>query len=315
MKKKIFILLLWLISILITPFIGKISINIFNLSPLEKKILLNLRIPRMILSIIGGGNLAVSGYLLQTIFNNPLATPYTLGISAGASLGFLITAVWGISSTSGHLAAFAGGIASVTIAYFISRPLLSRESLILAGIVINVIFSSIILLIYYIAPRGVIIEILHWIMGNITVQPITSLIYISIVSMVIIIILWLFGREIDILSLGREETISLGINYDLIFSSVVVTATLLTSTIVAITGPIGFVGLIVPHLLRNGGFRRAREAIIFNYFAGGIILSLSDALSRVILLSSELPVGIITAIMGGIFLLWIIKKASHNGLA
>ncbi len=318
MRKKIAVITVaWLATIIIAPFIGKISIDPFHLDLFHRKILLTLRVPRTLVGMVAGGNLAIAGFLLQTILVNPLATPYTLGISSGASLGFIITLLLGGSFAMGSFTAFVGGMTGVIIAYLLAlqKKIMDRNTLIIAGITVSVIFSSVILFLYYISPGGKVIEIIHWLMGNIYPESYDLLSVIYAISILIIAGLILISREINILSLGREEAITLGVNFGLFLAATVAGATLLTSIIVSITGPIGFAGLIVPHILRGWGIRKSEFAIPLNFMGGGILIVWSDTLSRVILSSGEIPVGILTAFLGGIFLLWILKKASPVGLA
>ncbi len=313
-KKRIPIISLWIVTLIITPLIGKIGIDPFHLSPFGSRILLELRIPRTLMAILAGGNLALSGFLLQRILINPLATPYTLGISSGASLGFLAASLSGLSFIAGNFFALIGSLAGVVIAYILSLRHRTSDPnmLILAGIVVNVIFSSVILFLYYISPRGVVIEVLHWTMGNIYPVGYETIATISLVTLVVVALLFFLRREIDISSLGREEAITLGVNYDLIFVTTILAATLLTSLIVSVTGPIGFIGLIAPHIVRGLGIGKAGESMLFNFMTGGILLAWSDCLSRIVLPSSEVPVGIITAFAGGIFLLVILKRTSRS---
>ena len=311
MKKVMWFFFFWIISLIVFPSFGQHFINPFNTNGLMFKIWLETRIPRTLMGLLAGGNLAVSGYILQNILLNPLATPYTLGISTGASVGVLISMVFIPGLFFGEIFAFSGALLGVLLAIFISKKSgeITVINLILAGIVINVLFSSLILLFYFFAPPNLSIQILHWLIGSLDTIGLVKPILFIIFSIFLLLVALLYNRELDILILGESQAKSLGVDYGKMFIIFILIATILTAAVVSEAGPISFVGLIIPHILRIMKINKASVAIPLNFLAGGIFLAFTDTIARLIVPEANLPVGIVTAFFGGIFFLYILKKA------
>jgi len=311
MKKLFVFVIIWFLSLLLFPLFGQHFINPFNTTDIMFKIWIETRIPRTIMGLIAGGNLAVSGYMLQNILLNSLATPYTLGISTGASIGVLFSVIFIPGLIFGEIFAFIGALSGVILAIFISKKSgeITVINLILAGIVINVLFSSIILLFYFFAPPNLSLQILHWLIGSLETIGVFKPLFFMCLSIIFLLIAIISHRELDILILGKEQAKSLGVDYGKYFLLFIVISTVLTAVVVSETGPISFIGLIIPHILRLMKINRAIEAIPLNFLAGGIFLTFTDTVARLIVPNANLPVGIVTAFLGGLFFLYIIKKA------
>lgn len=272
------------------------------------------RLPRVIAALLIGAGLAVSGAVLQGLLRNPLAEPYTLGISGGAALGatiamILLPTVFGIWSLP--VTAFLGALLAVGLVYiFAAQQHFSVIGLILAGIILSFIFSSIVLLIFTIANPVEVQSTLFWLIGNLGGVK-TELIYIIPFFIIIgIILLYILGRELDAISLGDEKAFHLGVETTQIRRLLFIITSLIVGACISTAGMIGFVGLIIPHLMRLIIGPKHRPLIIASALAGATFLIVCDMLARTVLsrYGQELPVGVITGIVGGLFFLGFLLK-------
>ncbi len=281
-------------------------------------IIWSIRFPRILVALLIGAGLAASGCVLQGLLRNPLAEPYTLGISGGAALGatlamILIPSVFGIWSLP--LTAFLGALLAVGLIYLIaSRQHFSVIGLILAGVILSFIFSAIVLFIFVIASPNEVKSTLLWLMGNLSSLNINLLNIIPFFIIGGIILLWLFGRELDAMSLGDEKAFHLGVNTITIRKWLFIITSLVVGACIATAGMIGFVGLIIPHLMRLIIGPKHRPLILASALAGAGFLVVCDTIARTLLSSygQELPVGVVTGIIGGIFFLLFLMKRKLN---
>jgi len=272
-------------------------------------IITQIRLPRIILALFVGSALSVAGVILQGIFHNPLVEPYTLGVSGGAALGVAIVIALGLRIFI-PLAGFIGALLCIGILYLIAarQKNLGMPSLLLAGIMISFIASSSVMLIMACANTEGLHSIVFWIMGSLE-EPNWALI--KLVSAVIgigIIISLFFFKDLNALGLGEEEAAHLGINVKRSRKILFILASLLTGCSVSIAGIIGFVGLVVPHFMRMLVGRDHRILIISSAIGGGAFLILCDTAARTIISPLELPVGVITGIIGGILFIYFLIK-------
>jgi iron complex transport system permease protein len=290
-----------------------ISIN-HTWADIEEGIILQLRLPRVILAGIVGAALAVAGATYQGIFRNPLADPYLIGVAQGAALGAVIGFLlpfnrggWGLSIVS--VFAFIGGLGAVTIVYFLARvhKTLPTTTLILAGVALGAFLSAITS--YLILHSG---EGLHgiysWLLGGV---PIATWIQVEIALPFVAIgalFIWLYGRPLNVMQLGEEQAQQLGINVERTKQVLLVAATLITAVAVSFSGIIGFVGIIIPHAVRLIWGPDYRFLLPLATISGGIFLILSDLLARTILTPELLPLGIITAFFGAPFFLYLLRR-------
>lgn len=323
-RNKIGIVLLILIlglasSFLVSVFFGggkfsfsEILSGIFLKSKILEIIVWRIRVPRTILSIFVGAGLAASGCAFQAILRNPLAEPYTLGISGGAALGVSIGAVLGFGAFSLSISAFLGALICVFLVYVMAtKRLFSVNTLILAGVVLSFVFSALVLLIFAVCKTEKIHSTLLWLMGDLSS---TNLNLIKIVCMSIaagITALIFLGREIDILTLGEEKAHYLGVDSANVIKALFVISSLITGACVASSGIIGFVGLIIPHFVRHFTGPKHSVLIPASCVCGAIFLCLADTIARIIIYPIELPVGAITGILGGVVLLFFIIKGKE----
>ena len=280
--------------------------------PSDKEvILLEIRIPRIIFSFLVGASLSIAGVLFQVILKNPLAEPYILGVSGGSAVGAVAAIILGLSFGIYITAfSFVGAIFSVVILLLISTAdgEMSASTLLLSGVIINAFFSAIVMFLVSTASRGEIQSAVFWLMGDLSQASYRNLKVIFPVVMLGTVISFSLSRKLNILALGDEQAIQLGLNAKLYNRIVLVLASLLTATVVSMSGLIGFIGLIIPHIVRLCLGADHRILIPSAFFTGGIYLLLSDTLARTLRAPSELPVGVITAIVGAPFFLYLLRK-------
>ena len=280
----------------------------------EYSILIDIRLPRIILGFAIGGALSLAGVLLQGMFRNPLVEPYTLGISGGAALGVCINIVFRLNEIAGifsfPLSGFAGAVLVILLIYSLSKRkgILKIQGLLLTGVMISFISSSLIMLIMAISRTEDIHGIVFWIMGSLE-EPNWALIQLAVIIAVLgLIASYFFCFDLNALSLGEEEALHLGINTERSKRFLFITASLVTGCSVSVAGIIGFVGLIVPHFVRMFVGTDHRILLITSFLTGGAFLILCDTLARTIISPLELPVGVITGILGGSFFVYAMSK-------
>ncbi|NOX96799.1 MAG: iron ABC transporter permease [Nitrospirae bacterium] len=277
-----------------------------------RTIIWQIRIPRIVLGFLVGAGLASCGVVFQGMLRNPLAEPYTLGVSGGAALGATLGIVLGLGGYWVPAMAFLGSLFSIAMIYFIvARRRFSVAGLILGGIILSFIFSSLVLLIFSLVRAERVQGAIFWLMGDLSsLQPALLKVIAFIIPAGILVFL-LFGREIDLLTLGEERAAHLGLEAEGVKKILFLVASLITGAAVAATGIIGFVGLIVPHFLRRFTGPNHRLLIPAAALGGAVFLALSDTLARTIVAPLELPVGVITGILGGFFFLTFLLRAKR----
>jgi iron complex transport system permease protein len=282
-------------------------------------VIMDVRLPRILTSALVGGGLAVSGAVFQAILLNPLADPYTLGISSGAAFGaslVLILSIFGIALptwVSVPLFAFLGAIGTL-IAVFIlasSDENYASNTLILSGVIVASILSAGIGFIKYLANEKVGI-IIFWLMGSFVGRTWTDMILALAVTLPGLLVILYFSRDLNIMALGPRTAASLGIETGKTRKILLVWASLITAICVSVSGIIGFVGLIVPHFLRLVLGPDNRILVPACFFGGAILLICADTISRAIL-PSELPIGVLTSLIGGPFFCYIFRKRQRGG--
>ena len=279
-------------------------------SGIEGEIFWRIRIPRVLAAWLAGAGLAAAGMAFQALFRNSLATPFTLGVASGAALGAALSirfgialSIVGISSTP--LWAFAGASVSILLVYGITRTRrgMNTATMLLAGVAVSFFFSSLNLFTQYISDFTHTFRIIRWLMGGVQVVGYRSVLeMLPLVLGGLLITLWL-TRELDILTTGEEMAAGRGVDVVRTRNLLFFSASLMVGGVVAVCGPIGFVGLMVPHICRllvGPGHRYLAPASIL---AGGSFLTLCDTFARTIIAPAEIPVGVITALLGGPFFL------------
>ncbi|MBU3143654.1 iron ABC transporter permease [Clostridium sp. CF012] len=283
-------------------------------------ILLNLRLPRILLACLVGAALSVVGTSFQGIFKNPMADPFVLGVSSGAALGATITMVFlkevhffGMSMVA--LTAFIGAIITTFLVYNIARvgTKVPVATLLLAGIAINYLLSSIISLMMTF-NRDNIEKIVMWTMGSFSTAGWNEVILLSIIVIPSILFISTFSRDLNIMLLGEDTARSLGIDVNGFKKYIFVISTLMVAAVVSVSGIIGFVGLIVPHAIRMIFGSDNRVVIPFSALGGAIFLIICDTFARVVVPPSEIPVGIITSIFGVPFFIYLLYRTKKKAI-
>lgn len=311
--------LLCSLVILLAPLIGSTAVSLRRAladpTSLDAEIIWQARMPRTLFAACVGGALAVAGVVFQAILRNPLASPFTLGISGGGSLGAVIAILLGFEVTFlGFsflpLASFLGALAVVLLVYFLSTSSagLSPLTLLLSGVVLNYVCASLILLIHYFSNFTQSFMMLRWMMGGLDIYDYSVFTSLAPFFLIGLPLLFYLSRYLNVLSAGEDWAVSRGINVKRLLSLEYFGASLLTGSVIAFSGPIGFVGLIVPHMLRLVLGADHRILLPASFFLGGAFLIVCDIFSRTILAPTEIPVGIFTSILGGPFFLWLLLR-------
>jgi iron complex transport system permease protein len=277
-----------------------------------ERIVLSLRLPRALLGCLVGGALSSSGVAFQALLRNPLADPYILGVSAGAAVGALCAALLLPRDTFLPLpfCAFLGAVIAASAVFLLARRRsgVSRERLILMGVIVGAFLNALIMLMVALAPPGRIPGAVYWLMGDLglgTPRRVGMLLpYVAGGTAV----LFLLSRGLDLMLLGDDAAFQAGLPVEKVKAATYVTASLLAGSVVAVSGLIGFVGLIVPHgarVLVGSGHRRLVPAA---FLLGGTFLILADIAARTVSPSGELPVGAVTALSGAPFFLYLLRR-------
>ncbi len=281
----------------------------------QRYIIWNLRLPRVLTATVAGMVLAVAGVVFQALFRNPMADPYVLGISSGAAFGVAFAAFLGlVSGATGAwsvpLAAFSGAIGAAFIIFTLAGGVRrSPVTLLLTGIALNFMLSALMTLFMYL-NRSQLQSIIQWTMGSFGTASWNKLLILSLCSLVGIAPLFLMTRELDILLLDEQSGLSVGVPLRTVRFILLMLSTLITAVTVSFCGVIGFVGLMVPHIVRLIIGPRHRQLLLCSMVGGAVMMVGADTLARTVLGASELPVGVITSLAGAP--LFIILLVNHH---
>jgi len=312
---------LMVLAVLAAPFVGSTHISparVFSHAVpfdenVDAQIFFLARLPRAIAAALVGGTLAAAGVVFQGLLRNPLATPYTLGVDAGASLGAMIAIAFGAALPFGSVAAasLAGAVVAVGIVYALANARhrgLSTTVLLLSGVTLNAFFSALILFVQYLSDFAETYRALRWLMGDLDVASYAPIVAaLPFVVIAFVAFAWL-ARPLNLLSLGADAAGARGLNVNRAQRLAFLSGSLATGAAVSVGGPIGFVGIIVPHLVRLIVGADHRLVLPASTFFGAAFLVGCDVVARTALSPLELPVGVITAILGGPFFLWLLLK-------
>ncbi|MDY6935427.1 MAG: iron ABC transporter permease [Spirochaetota bacterium] len=281
---------------------------------IEYQIILNIRLPRILMALIIGASLSVSGAIFQAILKNPLSDPLIIGVSGGAALGATIAIVLSMPYFYITLFALIGSIAIISFLYFIStKRLLGSTSLILSGIALSFILQAGILLIFTLAKSEDVHKAMFWLMGDMSLARFSELWKMGIFSCILILLSMTFYKQLNIISFGERFAKNLGIN-ERDIRNIFLIASLLTAISVTLAGVIGFIGLIIPHVMRYIFGSNHLRLVPVSAIGGALFLMISDTIGRSIVPPYEIPVGIITGFIGGAFFLLLLfrKGLSRN---
>ena len=277
----------------------------------------NIRLPRVVLGILVGGSLGIAGAALQGVFRNPLAEPGIIGVSSGAAVGAVGAIVLGFSVANIHgvaVAAFLCGLIATTVVYMVARVYgqTSVTTLILAGIAVNATAGAFTGLFIFIADDDQLRSITFWTLGHVggATWPVVT----SIASFFLIgfVLLPFWSRALNLLTLGDREARHMGVSTERVRVSVIVLSALLTGAAVSVAGIIGFVGLVVPHVIRLIAGPDHRFLLPASILGGATTLLLADLVARTVVVPAELPLGVVTSMIGGPFFLWLVHRTRRS---
>ncbi|MDD9821213.1 MAG: iron ABC transporter permease [Nitrospira sp.] len=279
-------------------------------------ILLQFRLPRLGLAFLVGSSLAVVGACLQALLRNPLAEPYVLGISSGAAFGATVGLLLGVGGTVLGLSvlpvwAFCGGLLSILVVYRISVTyrMLSVHTLLLAGVILNALFSALIMFVVSLADPTQAFKIMMWLMGTIVAPSYSTLLWLAVWLGAGGVVLFGLARSLNVLTTGEETSRALGVEVERVKKLIFVVSALMTGAVVSLAGLIGFVGMVVPHVVRMIAGADHRLLLPASALVGGSFLMVADTIARTALSPTELPVGVVTALTGGpVFMYLLVKR-------
>lgn len=315
-----------LLAILISFYVGEIKPTWQDLKDFiigaegsfELRIIREVRVPRIVLGFAIGAALSLAGTVLQGIYRNPLVEPYTLGISGGASLGVALAIVFNLKEMfSGlmlPLSGFIGAFISLLIVYniSISKGKIKVQTMLLIGVMFSYIASSIMMLLLSVVTAEKMQTIVFWTMGSLD-EPENFLIKVAVfVAISALVLAYLFVRPMNAMRLGHEKARHLGINTETSIRILFIIASVLTGMAVSIAGVIGFVGLIIPHVLRMLVGSDNRILLLSTFIGGGGFLVICDTIARTVILPNELPTGVITGIIGGLLFVFVITRKNNK---
>lgn len=323
MKRKgafLVLLLVFFITVFVAIRIGSVSVSyedILNAFTTDKGgiagIIRNIRIPRILMAIMIGANLAVSGVLLQGVMRNPLADPGITGISAGASVVVMIVMLYFPgAAASMPLFGFLGGVMACLMIYGLAwKKGLSAMRIVLAGVAVNSILGGITSMIQLMNSENL-TGVLNWLNGELGKKSWTQVKYVGIYSVIGLVLAFMLHKSCDVLALGDKNTKSLGYNPNILRLLISAVAVLLAGISTAYVGVIGFIGLIVPHIARMLMGSEHKRLIPFSALMGATILLVADTIGRTMIAPYEIPVGVITTVFGGPFFLYLLRKDSEG---
>jgi iron complex transport system permease protein len=306
-----------IIALCIGLYIGyqKLDLTVLRHDSVARNVFFRLRLPRVIMAALVGASLASVGAALQSLFRNPLADPFTLGVSGGAALGASLVIVLGIGvSLVGvpiiFVAAFAGSVLAVFVVYRLAHTggVVLPGALLLSGVVINLCASAGVLLLQYLADSTRSLQILRWLMGSLDVVGFDLIWKVLIFLIPGWLLLMAYARDLHLLAIGEESAASLGVNVRRTERMIYVASSLIVGVTVSVGGTIAFVGLIVPHVARLLFGQDVRVLLPTSFLLGAAFLVLADTLARVVVSPNELPVGVVTALAGGPVFLWLLRS-------
>ncbi|HTY45025.1 MAG TPA: iron ABC transporter permease [Patescibacteria group bacterium] len=311
LRKRLPVLFLLLCAVAIYALVkGAVRIPPAELLLEKNQAIFHLRLLRVLVAILAGSGLAVSGIALQAILRNPLAEPYLLGTSSGAGLAAVIAVILGVSRIYMPLAAFLGALASIILVYNLARDRgkILDTSLILSGVIVSVAFSSIIVFLVSLFGNLAMHEMNWWLWGSMQVYDYKLVVLVAIPVILGICTVYIFSQDLNAISMGEEEAMHVGIDAQNIKKILILVTALITASLICICGIIGFVGLIVPHMMRLVCGPNHKTLIPATCLAAAVFMVACDLLSRTLFAPMEIPIGVITAIIGAPAFMIILKK-------
>ncbi len=317
MKKAVFIC--GLLILCAAPFFGEADIDfstVFQKDGAAQMLFFDIRLPRVLVAFFSGGILALGGLVFQAVFRNPLTTPFTLGIASGATLGaagailFLPMSLFFLS----YLFSFAGAAFTVAVLFFLSRYLSKQgtNSLLLVGIALSFFYSALLMVAYYISDFTQSYSILRFTMGSLNIVGFESVYPVVAAAVLLLLIVLAKRQDFKLLLTSYDNAFIKGIAIKRLNIILLVSVSLSVGVCVSVVGPIGFVGLVIAHMVKMLYQKSSEKLILPVFFYGGIFLVLCDLIARIFPTASALPVGVVTSFVGGPFFIYIIIKRKQE---
>lgn len=310
MNYLIYILSLTLITI--APFFGQIPIELYNLNnptTVDYKLFWDIRLPRVMVAFFAGSILALGGLIFQSLFKNPMGTPYTLGVASGSTLGVAFAIVFGFGSLL-SLFGFLGALLTVVILFGLTLRLKSYQtnSLLLVGIALSFFYNAALMILFYLSDESQSFEIIRFTMGSVDVIGLHNTLPIILASVGLLLLSLWYQKELKLLLTSNDYAYLKGVEVKQVNTVLLVAVSIAVGICVSITGPIGFVGLIIPHILKTVYKKSAEQLMLPIFFYGGVFLVVSDLIARNLGSNADIPIGIITAFLGGPFFVYLIMR-------
>lgn len=299
----------------IAPLIGSTHIDLgraFAHASPDYEIFFFARLPRVLLALLGGAALSVTGVLFQCMLRDPLAEPYTLGVSSGASVGAVLAICFGMRAIG--LAALAGAalVLLIVLGVAMQGRRLSSFTLLLTGVTMNSMAFAVIMFLHNLVTFSQSFAISRWLMGGLDEVEYSTLAWLAAAIVPVSILVTLRARQWNLLAVGDDWAASRGVSAGFLTAFGYVAGSILTGLVTALTGPIGFVGLIVPHALRLRLGADHRVLLPCSVLLGGAFLCVCDTLARTVMAPTEIPVGVLTALAGGPFFIWMLRSRRRS---
>jgi iron complex transport system permease protein len=307
----------FIVAAVVLPFVGPVSLDwsrVWARQAPDWSILVQLRLSRTLLGLFAGAALALGGSVFQTMLRDALATPYTLGVSTGASLGAVLAIALNWPAFAGMPPTWIGALGGAALVLVFVVGVTARQheispfGLLLAGVATNSVCSALILLVYGLSGMGASFAIARWLIGSLDAIDYRPLLGFVIVVVTISALIVRRARAWNLLALGEAWAGTRGTDVQRLVRFGYLSASVMAAVTVAVTGPIGFIGLVVPHLVRVRISADDRVLMPCAFFLGGVLLASCDALGRVVLAPAEVPAGAITACVGGPYLIWLVRR-------
>ena len=284
--------------------------------PINDIILWDLRLPRVLMAFVAGGGLAVAGAMLQNATNNQLADPYLFGIVSGAGLGAVIFSVLAQSSDSigTPISASLGAIVAIVLVMTVvmKNRLFRPEHIILAGVAVSFMLAAVLHFVLFVAEPLAANRIIFWLMGSVATASFESVLIVFVPLLICVSVLLLLRHQIDALLLGDVQAETLGVNVNRMRFLLLLITAIITAVTVAFCGGIGFIGLMVPHIVRNFAKGNTGTLVPLCLVVGGCFLVVVDLIARTAMVGQEMPLGVITSALGSVFFLLVLKRSRHG---
>lgn len=314
-----FIFVLSLLILAVSPFIGETELNIskiFSSASMEYLLFWDLRLPRVVVAFFSGATLALGGLIFQAVFRNSLTTPFTLGVSSGATLATAISILFLPASlfAYSYFFSFIGAFLTIVLLFLFARtlPAAQTNSLLLIGIALSFFYSAALMVLFYISDLQQSYSILRFTMGSLNIVGFNSVYPVIVAAFVLLAIAISYKNELKLILTSYENAFLKGIEIKKINLILLFFVSLSVGVSVSAVGPIGFIGLVIPHIVRIIYKKSSDKLIVPVFFYGGIFLVLCDLISRNLGAVSEVPIGVVTSFVGGPFFIYIIIKRKRN---